>query len=94
MIQQAQRFLFKEAQQTEFNQEIAALKYGGNIEKTSKLYPLNVYLDSYEIIRFRGRVKRLNNHDDEIVLSTNHHITFLIVRSFHESLHLVSFMKQ
>lgn len=87
MIQQAQRCIIKEAQRSEFHQEILYLKNGENVEKSSKLYRLNVYLDEYEVIRCHSRAERQNNHDDEIVLPTGHHVTFLIVRSFHEEFH-------
>ena len=81
------RYIIQEVQHSEFLQEIIDLKRGGTVAKSSKLFKLNVYLDDREILRRNGRAKRLNNHEDEIVLPARHHVTFLIIRSFHEDYH-------
>lgn len=84
MIEMAQTFLIKYAQKDEFSNELFNLKNGKPIEKASKLISLNVYLDKNDIMRCRGRAEYLNNHEDAIILPENHHITFLLVRFFHE----------
>lgn len=87
MIQQAKLFIIKDAQRNEFYKEISDLKHGENVEKSSKLFRLNPYLDDNEVVRCRSRVNRLNNHENEIVLPAGHHVTLLIIRSFHEEFH-------
>lgn len=83
-IKRAQFFLIRYAQQSEYSHELLNLRHGKPIEKGSKLISLNVYLDKNEVIRAQGRAENLNNHEDVVVLPTNHHITFLLVRHFHE----------
>lgn len=83
-IETAQMFLIRYAQKTEYNKELSNLKRGKPIEKGSKLISLNVYLDKKNVIRCRGRAEYLNNHEDAIVLPENHHVTFLLVRHYHE----------
>ncbi|XP_075158026.1 uncharacterized protein LOC142231296 [Haematobia irritans] len=87
IISQAQSFLIRQAQFSEFFDEIHCLKSGKNIERSSKLIPFNVYLAENDVLKTRGRTEYLSNHEDAIVLPTNHHITFLIVRSIHEKYH-------
>lgn len=89
MIKQAKSALFRDAQQTEFHDEIYYLKKGKNIEKDSKLISLNVFIDDDGILRARGRTSFLN-HKDVIVLPSNHHVTFLLVRHMHETFHHMS----
>ena len=87
MIQQAKRYIIKEAQHSEFLQEIMDLKRAGTLAKSSKLYRLKVYYDESKILKCSGKAKRLNNHGDEIVLPAVHHVIFLMIRSFHEYYH-------
>ncbi|XP_037828693.1 uncharacterized protein LOC119616432 [Lucilia sericata] len=84
MIEKAKTFLMRYAQNDEYSNEISSLTRNKLIGKTSKLISLNVYLDKIGIIRCRGRAEYLNNHEDAIVLPPNHHVTFLLVRHFHE----------
>ncbi|XP_055922260.1 uncharacterized protein LOC129953275 [Eupeodes corollae] len=50
----------------------------------------NLERDGSGILRIRSRAENLNNQPDAIVLPKNHHVTFLIVRSWHENHHHVS----
>ncbi|XP_053968485.1 uncharacterized protein LOC128869910 [Anastrepha ludens] len=87
MIQKAQCLLIRYAQSIEYCEEIRCLKRGKNIDNSSKLFTLNVYLDTDGIIRCKSRVEHLNNHEDIIVMPNSHHVTFLIVRWAHENFH-------
>ena len=72
MVQQTKCYIIKKkAQHSEFLQEIIDFKRGGSVAKSSRLYKLNDN-DDHEILICNGRVKRLNNHEDEIVLPPEH----------------------
>ncbi|XP_053968959.1 uncharacterized protein LOC128870369 [Anastrepha ludens] len=87
MIQKAQCLLIRYAQSIEYCEEIRCLKRGKNIDNSSKLFTINVYLDTDGIIRCKSRVEHLNNHEDIKVMPNSHHVTFLIVRWAHENFH-------
>ncbi|XP_055932937.1 uncharacterized protein LOC129962958 [Argiope bruennichi] len=79
-------------QQTEFYQEIKCFKMNKLIPKSSKLLPLNIFLDKDGILRVGGRFSKhpILPYDQKfpIVIPKRHHITPLIIRHFHQlSLH-------
>ncbi|KAF8771587.1 hypothetical protein HNY73_018987 [Argiope bruennichi] len=84
--------LVKLIQQTEFYQEIKCFKMNKLIPKSSKLLPLNIFLDKDGILRVGGRLSKHPTlpYDQKfpIVIPKRHHITPLIIRHFHQlSLH-------
>ncbi|XP_036346993.1 uncharacterized protein LOC118756330 [Rhagoletis pomonella] len=86
IIHRAKSALIKEAQQSEYRQEVINLKCGKSVESDSKLISLNVYLSDEGILRSRGRAESLRT-GDSIILPTNNSITALIVRHYHERNH-------
>ncbi|XP_075167473.1 uncharacterized protein LOC142239564 [Haematobia irritans] len=83
-IEKAKLFLIRIAQQSEYRKDFLYLKNGKPVEKNSGILALNVYLDKNDVIKCRGRAEFLNNHEDIVVLPSKHHLTYLIVKSFHE----------
>ncbi|KAF8768404.1 hypothetical protein HNY73_021227 [Argiope bruennichi] len=84
--------LVKLIQQTEFYQGIKCFKMNKLIPKSSKLLPLNIFLDKDGILRVGGRLSKHPTlpYDQKfpIVIPKRHHITPLIIRHFHQlSLH-------
>lgn len=58
-----------------------------NIPKNSPLWSLDPFIDSYELLRVRGRLAEANLGPDEkrpLILPGRHHIAILLVRHFHE----------
>ncbi|XP_055932043.1 uncharacterized protein LOC129962322 [Argiope bruennichi] len=84
--------LVKLIQQAEFYQEIKCFKLNKPIPKSSKLLPLNIFLDKDGILRVGGRLSKHPTlpYDQKfpIIIPKRHHITPLIIRHFHQlSLH-------
>ena len=89
MLRHARSVLYRKAQHSEFHEEIYHLKKGKIIEKNSKLISLDVFLDDKGVLKAKGRASFLN-YEDVIILPTNHHVTFLMVRYEHETFHHMS----
>ncbi|XP_067634632.1 uncharacterized protein [Eurosta solidaginis] len=87
MIEIAENILFKQAQAEIYSSEINVLYAGHALNKQSKLYQLNAYVDDKGILRIRSRLDSINEHTDTIVLPRESYITFLIVRDYHEKNH-------
>ncbi|XP_075167653.1 uncharacterized protein LOC142239764 [Haematobia irritans] len=85
-IQKSKYILYKYAQKSEFSEEIWHLKNKKPIEKDSILKQLNICLDENYVIRAYGRAEMLNCNN-AIILPTNHYITFLVVKYYHENYH-------
>uniref|UniRef100_A0A069DYA1 Putative bel15-i ag n=1 Tax=Panstrongylus megistus TaxID=65343 RepID=A0A069DYA1_9HEMI len=69
-----------------FSKEIKALKEGNQIDKRSKIYNLNPFLDDQGILRVGGRLRHSQLSRDQInpiLLPYSHHVTKLIFKHFH-----------
>ena len=76
--------------QREFSKELESLKKRECLRKESPLYRLDPFLDRNGLIRVGGRVKRTSLHENlkfPYVLPTDHPITTLIIRHFHDLTH-------
>jgi hypothetical protein len=60
-IQNANKLIVKLVQRVAFPSELSALKNSGTIDKNSSLAPLNVFLDSEDIIRVGGQGYKMQN---------------------------------
>ncbi|XP_075154877.1 uncharacterized protein LOC142228354 [Haematobia irritans] len=84
LLHKSKYILYKYAQKSEFSEEIWHLKNKKPIEKDSILKQLNICLDENYVIRAYGRAEMLNCNN-AIILPTNHYITFLVVKYYHEN---------
>ncbi|XP_075154899.1 uncharacterized protein LOC142228371 [Haematobia irritans] len=84
LLHKSKYILYKYAQMSEFSEEIWHLKNKKPIEKDSILKQLNICLDENYVIRAYGRAEMLNCNN-AIILPTNHYITFLVVKYYHEN---------
>ena len=88
-MQRAETLLFKQAQASVYADEIWQLSSGLQLTKKSNLICCNVYMDDECVLRTRSRADNLQLKD-AIVLPKMHHVTFLIVKSYHERFHHTS----
>ena len=78
--------LIKNAQISNFYEEIKCLKTNKPLAKNSKLLSLNPFLDEHGLIRVGGRIRNANIDYDQkhqIVIPSTHHLTTLIVQNEH-----------
>ncbi|XP_072766488.1 uncharacterized protein [Anoplolepis gracilipes] len=83
----AQLTLAKIVQEAEFELERKDLRSEKNVSKGSKLISLNPYLDSYDVLRVRGRLENSQLPEETkhpIILPSSHPVTILIIREKHE----------
>ncbi|KMQ86875.1 hypothetical protein RF55_14025 [Lasius niger] len=79
--------LCKQAQGSHFGQEIQALINKQRIPSRSRLLNLNPFLDENDLLRVGGRLSKSSlpySAKHQILLPTNHALTQLIIRHFHE----------
>lgn len=75
-------------QHENFSNEINDLKRGKNIQKSSKLIALSIFLDSNDILRVGGRLSNADMDYDakhQILLPSGHMVTTLIITEAHEN---------
>lgn len=86
-LTQAAKVLFKKAQESVYQEEISQLRFGRNVEKTSKIYQYSPYIDEDGLIRMRGRIENAPGilHDTKrpVILPYDNRITFLYADYFH-----------
>lgn len=86
-LKQAEIEILKIIQGEMFGDEINCLKAGKNIQKSSKLIALGVFLDGNDILRVGGRLTNADmNYDSkhQILLPSRHEVSRLIIREAHE----------
>lgn len=86
-IQRAEQTWFREVQKASFSEEIAQLKKGGEISKSSKIRTLDPILDEEGVLRLRGRIGAANVTEEmkrPIILDGRHPFTKLLVAREHE----------
>ncbi|XP_062702228.1 uncharacterized protein LOC134285471 [Aedes albopictus] len=94
-LQQASNYLYKLAQKESYPDEVNALSNERaatkSINKQSSIYSMNPFLDEQQVMRMRGRTSRCEyatmDAQNPIILPKEHHITMLVVRSYHERYH-------
>lgn len=85
----AETYLFKQAQQEEYADELQRLQDEGQVAKTSKLYKLSPYLDDAGMIRHETRLRNAlppMTARNPIILPRSHPISQLMVQRYHERL--------
>ncbi|XP_055605883.1 uncharacterized protein LOC129754049 [Uranotaenia lowii] len=92
-FQAAETFLWKEVQAEVFAEEYAILENNKKkneqlpLPKSSQLYKLSPYIDEDGVIRMNSRIGAANFAPFEakypIILPKNHHLTYLLVNSYH-----------
>lgn len=75
--------ILKYVQERCFKNEMKILKTEGVVKKQSKIASLNPRIKN-DLLRVDGRVRQ--QHELPIILPSKHHVTTLIIRSYHESL--------
>ena len=93
-LKEAELFIIKLVQNTEFAVEIALLKkpnpvpWKNVLPKSSSLYSLSPYLDEMGLLRMKGRIDACKAVNDDtkhpILLPKCHPVTSLIISSIHE----------
>ncbi|KRZ07030.1 hypothetical protein T11_11806 [Trichinella zimbabwensis] len=85
-IDQTEKFWLKALQNEEFPEELESLKQEKKLPKSSRLWPLNPYVDDNGILRVGGRLR----HSDlpfhtkyPVLLSNQHPLVKLLVRDQH-----------
>jgi hypothetical protein len=88
MMERAERLLIKQTQQELFRDDIADMRKGNVLNRSSKLSKLSPYLDEHGLLRCSGRIDAALNVAPEtkrpIILDGKHAVARLLVRSYHE----------
>ncbi|XP_036347052.1 uncharacterized protein LOC118756395, partial [Rhagoletis pomonella] len=85
-LKRAEILIISIVQQQNFADEVAALKEGKVIKKSSSIFSLTPVMDGAGLIRLGGRV-RCAYYGDPIILPKNHCVTYLIVNEYHLRYH-------
>ncbi|RXN11463.1 hypothetical protein ROHU_010601 [Labeo rohita] len=83
----AKNAIIRAMQQEGFTEEFRCIEDGKNILRSSPLFALNPFIDENGLMRFGGRMPRVNTGFEErnpIIIPRQHHIAVLIVRHYHE----------
>lgn len=87
---QATRAILREVQFESFKETIEELHTQSPLSKGRALFALDPFLDEFGILRVGGRLRHSSLPIEEkhpIILPSKHHITKLLLRHFHESVH-------
>ncbi|XP_055913549.1 uncharacterized protein LOC129947130 [Eupeodes corollae] len=87
-LRDAELYWLRYVHRTKFTNEYFSLKKTGVLELSSKILKLSPLLDDNRLIRVGGRLQMLEETYDikhPIILSSDHHITDLIVDDFHRT---------
>ncbi|XP_069102091.1 uncharacterized protein [Argopecten irradians] len=82
--------IIRQAQKSDFEEEISDLCAGKQVSKTSSIKGLDPYLDDAGLLRVGGRLKTSNlpiKETNPLILSRKHHVAHLIVQHYHECVH-------
>ncbi|XP_069140958.1 uncharacterized protein [Argopecten irradians] len=82
--------IIRQAQKSDFEEEISDLCAGKQVSKTSSIKGLDPYLDDAGLLRVGGRLKASNlpiKETNPLILSRKHHVSHLIVQHYHECVH-------
>ncbi|XP_049302713.1 uncharacterized protein LOC125775825 [Bactrocera dorsalis] len=85
-FRKAECYLWRKAQDDNFGDSIATLEAGKPVDKSSNILKLSPYLDDHGVLRINGRVK-ITGRPDQVLLPSNHHVTYLIINHFHVKYH-------
>lgn len=87
-MEKAESLLIKQAQMDSFSADIARIKNGKSIERSSRLLTLSPMLDEEDVLRCGGRIDAAAGISSEtkhpIILDGKHHVARLIVKHYHE----------
>ena len=87
----ARKYWVKKVQEEEFPQELAFLRDGKTVPRSSRLFTLSPFLDVDGIIRMQGRTVASNCLSDEskfpIILGPNHKFVHLLIYEHHVLAH-------
>lgn len=91
-LQQGANYLYRLAQSEAFPDEISAISEGRiTLPKTSPIRCFNPFIDAQKLMRMQGRVSACDyasaDAKHRIILPKDHHITWLIVKDYHERFH-------
>ncbi|XP_063386121.1 uncharacterized protein LOC134672147 [Cydia fagiglandana] len=88
LMARAEQLLLKQAQQESFGDDIAAIRNGNILDRSSKLRHLSPFLDENGLLRCGGRIDAAADVALEtkrpIILDGKHAVSRLLVRSYHE----------
>lgn len=86
-LERAEHLLLRQAQNEAFSEEIAAIKNGKCLQKSSKLLTLSPFLDEHGVLRAGGRIDAATDVNLEVkrpvILDGRNPIAHLIVRHYH-----------
>ena len=88
-LQEAELIVVRSIQQKHYSEEIASIKLGEAVPKSSDLYRLNCFLDKKLILRVGGRLKFTNLYSvykHPIVMPKRAHVSLLLIRDCHQSI--------
>lgn len=86
-LMQAEVEIIKFCQRRSFQEELAALRMGSMVKRSSHLHKLSPVLQD-GVLRVGGRLSRSAmpaQADNPAILPKNHHVTQLIIRQIHEN---------
>ena len=79
--------LFRIIQRECFQQEIADLSAGRKVQRTSRLYSLRPFIDSYGMLRVKRRLEwsEFDQSVKNLLVLADHYLTTLLLRYTHRS---------
>lgn len=85
---EAERTVIRVVQRDYFSKEIAALRDGLPLPRSSTILDLSPYLYDDELLRVGGRIResKLSMLQTNPVIIPKHHISVLIIRHFYEKI--------
>jgi hypothetical protein len=87
-MERSEQLLLKQAQQESFGDDIADIRKGNVLSRSSKLSKLSPFLDEHGLLRCSGRIDAASGVAFEtkrpIILDGKHAVARLLVRSKHE----------
>ena len=86
----AKVLILKEVQYSSFKLEVDSLTSHNPISNGSALSSLDLFIDDVGLLRVGGRLRRSSLPFEEkhpIIIPAKHHVTKLLIRHFHESVH-------
>ncbi|XP_063382985.1 uncharacterized protein LOC134669394 [Cydia fagiglandana] len=87
MMERAEIFLLKHAQNESFGEDLARIKVHGALHRASKLLKLSPILDEHDLLRVGGRIDAASDVPLDVkrpvILDGRHQVARLIVRHYH-----------
>lgn len=84
-LEHAKKLIIKEVERESFDEEIAALRGGSQLPKSSSIVGLDPYLDDEGLLRVGSRLRasKLDESKHPIIIKKSQHVATLLVRHHH-----------